>query len=201
MVAGIDLAGPTNHNDTSLAIIDDNNIYIESDLSDSDIFRIVEDRSIKHIGIDAPLSYSENGGFRKSDGELRKLLNARGYTSIGVMAPTYSRMIYLTSRGIRLSRLLSFTDKKADLYEVHPGAFYVFDDYSYEIVKSIKKSYEGIVNICKDIESRGYVFNDYPKTDHEIMAVGAALAVEAKLKGKIHWEYEKDAIDSFPFIA
>lgn len=201
MIAGIDLAGPANHKDTSIAVIDNFHISVESGLSDTDIYNMVISKGLRHIGFDAPLSYSETGGFRESDRELRKLLNSHGYTQIGIMAPTYSRMIYLTGRGIRLSRLLSCLEKKPCLYEVHPGAYLVLENFPYELVKNIKQSHSDVAELVNRIESRGYVFNNFPKSDHELMAVAAALAVEAKLSGDNHWEFKDDTLDGYPFIA
>lgn len=200
MIGGIDLAGPTNHKDTSMAFINDNVVSIKSGLSDSDIYELISINKVEHIGIDAPLSYSESGGYRRSDSELRKMLNRNGFSGIGVMAPTYSRMIYLTSRGIRLTRLLSFLDNTPRIYEVHPGAFYVLDNYPYQLVKSIKKSNASLIEICRNIENRGYQFERMPDSDHELMAVGVALAVEGKLKGKAHWEYSSDTTDGYSLL-
>ncbi|QEN05272.1 DUF429 domain-containing protein [Thiospirochaeta perfilievii] len=201
MIIGIDLAGPKNHTDTAISFIEDKNIKVYSGFSDDELFNFLFKHKAKYVGIDAPLSYSQQGGYRESDRDLRTYLNSFGFTKIGVMPPTYSRMIYLTSRGIRLTRLFSFLDIKPILYECHPGAFLALDNYNYEDVLLVKKSIPSINNLIKAIEIRGYTFKIKPKNDHEIMSVAVALAVESKINGKIHWESCKKDIDGYPFIA
>lgn len=201
MIAGIDLAGPKNHKDTAMAIIDNKTITIKSNLSDLDIYDLIIKCKISDLGIDAPLSYSETGGYRKSDSELRSFLNSRGFKKIGVMAPTFSRMIYLTSRGIRLTRLLLHLDKTPCIYEAHPGAFFVLDDYPYDIISTVKTDFNSIVNITNLIKAKGYKFEVEPLTDHELMSVGVALAVEAQTLKKSHWIFKKFDIDDYDFIS
>jgi len=202
LIVGIDLAGPTNAKDTSLALIDSNKVVtVHSDLSDSAIFSLLRKLPIHSISIDAPLSYSETGGYRDSDRELRELLNSRGFTHIGVMAPTFNRMIYLTARGIRLSRLLQKLPNIPLIYEAHPGATLALDNFDYECIKTVKSSHDTIIALQNEFELRGYTFTSNLKNDHELMAVGVALAGELKRDCKIHWEHNDESLDSFPFIA
>lgn len=201
MIAGIDLSGPSNHKDTSCALIDGEKIEIFSDLSDSDLFTLLQEKKVTHIGLDAPLSYSETGGYRKSDRELRELLNSHGFKTIGVMAPTFNRMIYLTARGIRLTRLFQNLNACEEIFEAHPGAFFVLDNYSYELVMTVKDSNNSIEAIAKEVTRRGFILKTIPQSDHEIMAVGTALAVKARLENKHHWELKESSIDSYSFIA
>jgi predicted nuclease with RNAse H fold len=201
MIAGIDLSGPSNHKDTALALLDNGEIELISNLSDSEILEIIRDRGVTALGIDAPLSYSETGGNRPSDTELRRLLNGGGYKGIGVMAPTFNRMIYLTARGIRLSRLLQNHSSVSPIFEVHPGAFFALDRYNYSDILSVKKSPAAVHALQGEIESRGFTFKTACETDHEIMAVGVALAVTRALGNGEHWRAPAEYVDSFPFIA
>lgn len=201
MIAGIDLSGPSNHKDTACALIEGNEIEIYSNLSDSNLFSLLEEKKVTHIGLDAPLSYSETGGYRESDRELRELLNNRGFKTIGVMAPTFNRMIYLTARGIRLTRLFQNLAECKEIFEAHPGAFYVLDGYSYELVTTVKSSLESIEKITEEVVRRGFSLKMKPQSDHDIMSVGTALAVKAKLENKHHWELKDSSIDSYYFIA
>lgn len=201
MIAGIDLAGPKNHKDTAMTIIDNKTITIKSNLSDLDIYDLIIKCKISYLGIDAPLSYSETAGYRKSDSELRSFLNAKGFKKIGVMAPTFSRMIYLTSRGIRLTRLLLHLDNTPCINETHPGAFFVLDNYPYDLVTSVKTDINSIVNITNLIKAKGYKFEVEPSTDHEIMSVGVALAVEAQTLNQSHWMCKGSDIDDYDFIS
>lgn len=200
MLVGIDLAGPKNHKETAVATIVNKKITLDSGYSDSDIYKLIKNTNVDLIGIDAPLSYNEQGGYRDSDRELRKLLNSRGFKDIGVMAPTYNRMIYLTSRGIRLSRLINSITPSPPLFEVHPGAFFVLDNFPYKTVIDLKKSKDAILKLYNLIGNRGYTFNREPISDHEIMAVGVALALKAKLNGTIHWEHPGEYLDDYPLI-
>ena len=56
-------------------------------------------------GLDARLSYNIGGGDRPGDAALRAAIIAAGLRPGTVMAPTFSRMAYLTLRGITVSRL------------------------------------------------------------------------------------------------
>lgn len=201
MIAGIDLAGPKNHKDTAMTIIHNKRIIIKSNLSDSNIFDLIEKYKISHLGIDAPLSYSETGGYRESDKELRSFLNSMGFSKIGVMSPTFSRMIYLTSRGIRLTRLLFNLDNTPEIYEVHPGGFFVLDNYPYNLVTTVKNDFSSVEKITDIIKTKGYKFEVDPLNDHELMSVGVALAIEAQLLNKSHWIFKESDIDGYDFIS
>ena len=200
VIIGIDLAGPARHQDTAMAILSGNKIEIHSNLSDQSIYDIAKEYPNACICIDAPLSYSETGGFRASDHSLRKHLNDRGFTKIGLMAPTYNRMIYLTARGIRLTRLLSSLPI-CNIYESHPGAFLALSSYNYEDVIAIKSESTALQKLAAAIEEKGYQFNQRIENDHQLMAVACALSGEQHLKGQSNWHWPDTNIDAYDFIA
>ena len=123
---GIDLSGPSNTKDTSLAFFtgDESQLtfhQIVNGATDQNIYEILHSKS-DHliIGIDAPLSYQPGGGDRPADRALRQRIIAKGMKSGSIMTPTMTRMVYLTLRGISLSRGLSAITP--DIVEVHPGS-------------------------------------------------------------------------------
>lgn len=200
-IIGIDLSGPANHKDTALAILNEKKqLELHSGLNDLEIYELVGQFEWPSIFIDAPLSYSDTGGNRKSDTDLRTLLNSRGFNRIAVMAPTFNRMIYLTARGIRLSRLLSRI-KDSKVVETHPGAYLALSGYNYELIQQLKKDSSAIKTLTDAIRLKGYQFHDLPKSDHELMSLACALAGQAYLSGNQNWLWPCDGIDGFDYIA
>ncbi|MHA6252500.1 DUF429 domain-containing protein [Oceanobacillus sp. CAU 1775] len=131
-VIGIDLSGPSNHKDTVLSVFEVKNsqlkfIKIRSNISDEEILKeIIEQAQLDEvvIGIDAPLSYEDGGGDRESDRALRRYIVELGMKPGSIMPPTLNRMVYLTLRGIRLSREIESQvyEHPVSIVEVHPGA-------------------------------------------------------------------------------
>ncbi|MBN1513416.1 MAG: DUF429 domain-containing protein [Phycisphaerae bacterium] len=107
-VVGIDLSGPRNTADTAVAVFS----VAGSTLAYRDLLSGATDAIIRDavsglaagdevtVGLDAPLSYNPGGGERPCDGDLRRRLVAVGMHPGSVMAPTMTRMVYLTLRGI-----------------------------------------------------------------------------------------------------
>ncbi|WP_236035056.1 DUF429 domain-containing protein [Alkalihalobacterium elongatum] len=132
IVLGIDLSGPRNHKDTVLTVFETKGkqlIFnkILSEMSDKKILNEVmvqSERDELVIGIDAPLSYEDGGGDRQSDKLLRKFIVSLGMKSGSIMTPTFNRMVYLTLRGIKLSREIESLNSihPISFVEVHPGA-------------------------------------------------------------------------------
>ena len=132
IVIGLDLAGPSNHKDTVLSVFQQNKNHlifqkIKSNISDEEILCEIIDLSRLDevaIGIDAPLSYQDGGGDRISDKQLRQFIVSLGMKPGSIMPPTYTRMVYLTLRGIKLTRELEklHTTFPVSTVEVHPGA-------------------------------------------------------------------------------
>ncbi len=74
------------------------------------------------LGLDAPLSYQDGGGFRPGDHLLKQALSAIKAHHVGVMSPTMYGMMALTLRGIALVRMFARCPTPPAMVEVHPGA-------------------------------------------------------------------------------
>ncbi|TDL75777.1 DUF429 domain-containing protein [Rhodococcus qingshengii] len=131
-VIGIDLSGPSNHKDTVLSLFEKQDrelkfLKLMSDVSDFEILEEIQTQSKKDeviIGMDAPLSYEDGGGDRQGDKLLRQFIISLGMKSGSIMPPTLNRMVYLTLRGIKLTREIENmkTFNPISIVEVHPGA-------------------------------------------------------------------------------
>lgn len=130
-IVGIDLSGPSNTADTSLVVFraEDERLLLREALSgagDKSIYEAVSrlcTQDAVAIGIDAPLSYNPGGGDRPCDSDLRRRCIEAGMHPGSVMAPTMTRMAYLTLRGISVARSLESIPKAPPrIVEVHPGA-------------------------------------------------------------------------------
>ncbi|WP_226582666.1 DUF429 domain-containing protein [Halobacillus litoralis] len=129
---GIDLSGPSNKTDTVLVWFEEvsRELYYKDHItpaSDRDILTFIEELGSKSevtIGMDAPLSYEDGGGDREQDRAFRKFVQEMGMKSGSIMTPTMTRMVYLTLRGIRLTRELEQLETVHPIHivEVHPGA-------------------------------------------------------------------------------
>ncbi|MDF2607285.1 MAG: hypothetical protein K0S34_1480 [Bacillales bacterium] len=189
IIIGIDLSGPSNHKDTALAVFEKKDKALEfvkwkNNLSDHDILKEILEQSQKDevvIGIDAPL------GDRASDRELRKFIVSLGMKSGSIMPPTFNRMVYLTLRGIKLSREIGNlnTVHPISIVEVHPGAVigsrlpkkYFENVLIYKLEREVRSfiriwlAEQGLKNIPIEIEEES----------HSIDACAAAL-------GAWHWK-------------
>lgn len=131
-VIGIDLSGPSNHKDTVMAVFElqDGELKffkLKTNIGDLEILEEVQTQSQIDevvIGMDAPLSYEDGGGDRLGDKLLRQYIISLGMKSGSIMPPTFNRMVYLTLRGIKLSREIGniSSDYPISIVEVHPGA-------------------------------------------------------------------------------
>lgn len=145
-IIGIDLSGPRNTADTSLVIFEQEENVLHflgthENIGDIQILDLILEFGVSSrivIGIDAPLSYNPGGGDRPSDKELRKIVHKIG--QVGVMPPTMMRMVYLTLRGINLTRGLEAfkPDYSVDIVEIHPGACLLLRGVSPTDVASFK---------------------------------------------------------------
>ncbi|MDR7079237.1 putative nuclease with RNAse H fold [Neobacillus niacini] len=131
-IIGIDLSGPSNHKDTVLAVFEKQGHQlvfekIISNISDMEILKEIQDQSQIDevvVGMDAPLSYEDGGGDRLGDKLLRQFIISLGMKSGSIMPPTFNRMVYLTLRGIKLTREIENLSNQnpISIVEVHPGA-------------------------------------------------------------------------------
>jgi predicted nuclease with RNAse H fold len=196
-VVGIDLSGPRNIADTCMAIFDDGGGELHfaqavEAAGDRQIFEAITRLSKNErviVGIDAPLSYNPGGGDRESDRELRKLVNKQG--GVGVMAPTMMRMVYLTLRGIALTRMLESLERRIEIVEVHPGAGMLLRDAPPEDVKHFKHAPSARVHLCAWLETRGLkgLPSGESQTDHFVAACAAALGAWGWAKGNPVWRH------------
>jgi len=115
-VLGLDLAGPTNHDDTAAVLSRVTaggweqavtRTGLDDDALTAWLRELVPAAADLVVGLDAPLSYNPGGGDRPADRALRRLLTEHGLASGTVMAPTMTRMAYLTLRGVVVARTLT----------------------------------------------------------------------------------------------
>lgn len=132
IVIGIDLSGPANAKDTAIAIFqlkNDQLFFKEmiTDASDEMIISAIHSSAVIEevaVGIDAPLSYQDGGGDRPQDKSIRQFIKGFGLSGSSIMPPTLTKMVYLTLRGIGLTRRISAMkfENNVRLVEAHPGA-------------------------------------------------------------------------------
>lgn len=131
-VIGIDLSGPSNHKDTVMTVFELQDgelkfLNLRRNIGDLEILEEIHVQSQLDevvIGIDAPLSYEDGGGDRIGDKQLRQFIVSLGMKSGSIMPPTFNRMVYLTLRGIKLTREIEnlWSQNPISIVEVHPGA-------------------------------------------------------------------------------
>lgn len=131
-IIGIDLSGPANHKDTVITVFKQNQSeLIFEDImkhgSDHDVISAIFEASLEDdlvIGIDAPLSYQDGGGDRLQDKSIRQFIKSYGLSGSSIMPPTLTKMVYLTLRGISLTRRIQSmqSENSIRIVEVHPGA-------------------------------------------------------------------------------
>jgi predicted nuclease with RNAse H fold len=142
------------------------------------------------VGIDAPLSYNSNGGDRPSDSELRRLVHVQG-GRVGIMPPTMIRMVYLTLRGLQLTRLLESLKPHYNLglVEVHPGACLSLRGADVNDVRKFKTEPLARGRLLDWLEAKGLkgICRAETVTDHYVAACGAALAAWQWGLGKSVW--------------
>src|SRR5512142_2139225 len=182
-ILGIDLSGPRNIADTCLVVFE----HGPDSLSFRQAMHGAGDRQICDlasrfgagqeaiVGIDAPLSYNPGGGDRPSDRELRRLVLEHG--RVGIMPPTLIRMVYLTLRGVALTRELEGLrpGTLARIVEVHPGAATLLRGAAPADVAAFKRDPSARLRLMDWLEERGLY--ELPRTpepsDHFIAACAA----------------------------
>jgi len=195
-IVGIDLSGPRNFADTCLVIFEErgDEIHFVNIYEGADDVQILEaisglgrDEQIV-VGIDAPLSYNPVGGDRKSDSELRRLVHAQG-GGAGIMPPTMIRMVYLTLRGLQLTRILESMQQDLRIVEVHPGACMILRGADQSDVRNFKRDFLARGRLLAWLQGQGVRGITRPETatDHYIAACAAALGAWQWSLGKSAW--------------
>jgi predicted nuclease with RNAse H fold len=201
-VLGIDLSGPRNIAGTCLVCFDERGdelhlIDVCEGADDDQILKAItrlDPGERIAIGIDAPLSYNANGGDRPSDRELRHLILDRG-ARVGIMPPTMIRMVYLTLRGVVLTRLFESQspEHKLEIVEVHPGASMILRGADMEQVRTFKFEPSARQNLLNWLETKGLqgISSVVDPSDHYVAACAAALAAWQWAIGKSIWRSAK----------
>jgi predicted nuclease with RNAse H fold len=199
-VVGIDLSGPRNFADTCLVSFEQRGeeihlMEVREGADDSQILEAITGLGLNEkivIGIDAPLSYHSKGGDRPSDSELRRFVRAQG-GRVGIMPPTMTRMVYLTLRGVQLTRFLELLKPQYDLVivEVHPGACMVLRGAETGDVRTFKAEPLARGRLLDWLETKGLKGICRPETvsDHYVAACAAALAAWQWSLGKSVWRF------------
>ncbi|MBN8208746.1 DUF429 domain-containing protein [Bacillus sp. NTK071] len=204
---GIDLSGPSNTKETSLAFFkgEDSHLtfqQIVNGATDEEIYELLQEQTDSVvIGIDAPLSYQPGGGDRKADRALRKEIIAKGMKSGSIMTPTMTRMVYLTLRGITLSRGLSSTTS-ASIVEVHPGAAVGLRSPDLSSVLTYKLEIDPRHNLKAFLEKDGVkdIPTDVLQSSHSFDACLAAYAAWKWKQDKSEFLYPAEPpFHPFPF--
>ncbi|MGJ7923075.1 DUF429 domain-containing protein [Neobacillus sp. LXY-4] len=189
-IIGIDLSGPANHKDTALTVFQYKNegLYFEDMITDaSDEMMISAIASAVStddvvIGIDAPLSYQDGGGDRPQDKSIRQFIKKCGMSGSSIMPPTLTKMVYLTLRGMGLTRRIMAMNLNNDIriVEVHPGAAIgtrIGTDglkHALSYKKELESS-KAVLNWLETIGLKGLPNEIYEST-HQIDSCAAALA-------------------------
>ncbi len=202
-IVGIDLSGPRNFADTCLVSFEEHGeeirlVDVREGADDDQILEVISRLGPKGpvaIGIDAPLSYNPKGGERRSDSELRRFVQAHG-GRVGVMPPTMIRMVYLTLRGLQLTRLLEQLKPQYDLriVEVHPGACMVLRGANQDDVRKFKTESSARGHLLGWLETKGLkgVSRAETVSDHYVAACAAALGTWQWSHGKSVWRFPLD---------
>ena len=186
-VAGLDLSGPCNADDTSLVLFETEASHLRfvrwvQGADDQVIFEILSEFAKMRplaVGIDAPLSYRIGGGDRPADSTLRRRLVQLGLKSGSVMPPTMTRMAYLTLRGMAVSRMLErVTSHCIRIVEVHPGGAMALRGAPIEDVLGFRSCANSRLSLLKWLARQG--LRDLPAEetarDHDVAASAAVLA-------------------------
>jgi predicted nuclease with RNAse H fold len=207
---GLDLAGPVNIKDTAMTVAfgDEDNLTVHElrqQCTDADIYSAIRENAHYNpiLAVDAPLSYNQGGGFRDSEKSLISFLKSEGLPRPGIMAPTMTKMVYLTLRGFAISRLLQQNIPLLRIFENHPGASLLLNGFPADLVKDFKKDSDAREGIVNELNTRGVHFpQGFPKlTEHQVAATSCCFAAWQYARKKAAWEYPaKPPIHPFPFI-
>lgn len=199
---GVDLSGPSNFEDTVLVGVrrvegDGWRLEtVESGLGDGDIVDSVVSQASTGgervaVGLDAPLSYNSGGGLRERDRALREQLRSAGHPVRSVMAPTMTRMIYLTARGMTVARQLREA-LEVDILEVHPTSALYFRADTPDHVERMKEEPAVRGELVDALAFGGSLEALRGGSDHTVAAAAAARATADWLDGDACYEYGSD---------
>jgi uncharacterized protein len=202
-IIGIDLSGPRNFADTCLVSFEEHGeeiqlVDVHEGADDHQILAAITSLSPKErivVGIDAPLSYNSTGGDRRSDAELRRFVHERG-GRVGIMPPTMIRMVYLTLRGMSVTRLLESMkpNYKFEIVEVHPGACMILRGADASDVRKFKSDADARVHLLNWLETKDLkgISRRESVSDHYVAACAAALGAWQWSLGKTVWCFLAD---------
>jgi predicted nuclease with RNAse H fold len=197
-VVGIDLSGPANFEATSAALFAAGPGRMElraayAGADDALLLEVVRSfarRGPVAVGVDAPLSYHPGGGDRPGDRRLRRRLVAAGLPPGCVMAPTLTRMAYLTLRGMAVSRLLvQGAGRRIRIVETHPAGALVLGGCPPEPVRRLKSSGRARSDVLAWLGDRGLRLGSRLQrpTDHDVAACAAAYGAWKWAVGAPAW--------------
>ena len=194
-----DLCGPAGTQNTGVAVFAATDKCLdfvdrESDGSDDtllDMINLLANEAPVTVGLDAPLSYEPGGGDRGRDAELRRVIVAKGMRPGSVMAPLASRMVYVTLRGVVLSRALSFlnTENSVSIVEVHPGAALCLRDAPIEAILAFAKDPISRADLVDWMAKRGVrgLRVPSPCPSHFVAACAGGIAAWDWYRGRSPW--------------
>lgn len=178
---GIDLSGPGSAQNTAVAVFRPADAALEltelvAGADDATILRLMPQSGV--VGLDAPLSYSPVGGSREADRALRQEARQSGLAPGAVMAPSAPRMVYLTLRGIAVSRCIASECPRVSIVEVHPTACLALRGAPIESVRGMKTAPRARQELLEWLEAKGLRgLGGLPEqNDHSVAACAAALA-------------------------
>lgn len=195
---GVDLSGPSNPSETGVAWFREDGarlVYAGSQVGADDpclvgLIASLSARSEVIVGLDGPLSYNPQGGDRERDRELRTRAVRAGLPPGSVMAPTLTKMAYLTLRGMGVARCLEkLAPKPPRIVEVHPAAALALRGADVRSVRRLKKDALARLQILQFLEEQRLERASAVGTtsDHLIAACAAVLAAWRWAWGDAVW--------------
>lgn len=191
-VLGLDLAGPANAADTAAAqaVVTPEGLsitHLAIGIEDGDLPGLLPAGGDLVVGLDAPLSYQPGGGDRPGDRTLRRRLIEAGLPPGTVMAPTMTRMAYLTLRGISVARLIRNLRPDARICEVHPGGAMALRCAPLAAVRRMKASADHRKSLALWLEEAGVQGVPAKVCDHRLAACAATLGAWQWSRGRAAW--------------
>lgn len=195
-IFGVDLSGPANIADTAVACfrVDGRALIHEFTRTGADdeaireLIALVSAGEDVAIGLDAPLSYQAGGGDRPSDADLRRRLSAAGLPPGCVMAPTLTKMAYLTLRGIAVARTITLEAPLARIVEVHPGGVMALGGAPVEAVKTFRRRPDARAALTRWLQKQA--LKKMPGgevSEHVVAAYACALGAWRWRRGESVW--------------